>query len=185
MALIVEDGTMVSGADSYFSLADGAAYAALRGLTFPSSGTAAEQAARRGSTYIDWAFNSRFPGRRRGGRNQSFEWPRVYASDAFPTDGVLYDTFGTAIPEDEVPTEVKNAAIEAAVRELASPNSLLPDFTASAVKKRVRVGDLEVEYASASIDPNDSRPIVPMLAAILRPILVPFSGAGVMVAERM
>src|SRR5688572_21568020 len=122
MALVVEDGSGVAGAESYQAIADIAAYAAKRGLVFPTAGAAeplAEAAARRASTWLDAAYRSRLPGARLMGRAQGLEWPREGAVDAAGHD----------IANDEVPTEWLSAHSEASVRELARPGSLSPDVT--------------------------------------------------------
>ena len=54
MALLVEDGTGIAGAESYMEIADIASYAVGRGLSFVVSPTApAEAAARRAAKLID------------------------------------------------------------------------------------------------------------------------------------
>ena len=64
------------------------------------------------------------------------EWPRSSARDKA----------GNPIDNDEIPVELKNAVAEAAMRELTTPNSLLPDVTASALVKREQVGPISTEY---------------------------------------
>ena len=52
MALIVENGSIVPGADSYVSLADARALAAKYGKELPADDTAAEAALRNGAVYV-------------------------------------------------------------------------------------------------------------------------------------
>ena len=119
MALIIEDGTGKSDAESYVSVADCITYCDNRGLTF-STGTTAEQeqALRRATVWLDGAYRSRYVGWRKDGRSQALEWPREGAQEqSYP-----YGTISNA----EVPQEVINANCEAAVRELATPGGLDP-----------------------------------------------------------
>jgi len=162
MSLTVEDGSGLANAESYVSVSDAAAYAAARGLAFPVSPIApAEQALRRATAWIDGKYRSRFPGSRTHSRGQALEWPRMYATDAD----------GNEIASDEIPVEIVNATIEAAVREMASPGSLSPDVTPGKVKKSARVGDIEVEYAVGTGNAYDQRPVVSVIDGILSSLL--------------
>lgn len=139
MALVVEDGTGKEDADSYVELADAVAYAAARGLTFPASPAGpAEAALIRATAAIDATYRARFPGQRTNGRAQSLEWPRKYAGDAA----------GEPIADDEIPQEVINATCEAAVRELSSPNSMMPDLERGGQIKSLQAGSVAIEYGS-------------------------------------
>lgn len=119
----------------------------------------------RASGYLDGRYRSRFPGRKAGGRTQALEWPRLNA-----TDGA-----GEAIADDEVPAEVLSATFEAALRELRSPGSLVPDFTAGQVvtSKRVKAGPVETETAFGSVDSAaEARPIIGVIDDLLAGLLV-------------
>ena len=52
MALVVEDGSVTPGADSYVSLANARALAASYGLALPADDTEAEAALRNGAVYV-------------------------------------------------------------------------------------------------------------------------------------
>jgi len=169
MALTVENGDGLADADSYVSLADANTYAVNRGLLFPIAGSpeiiaAAEGALRRATTWIDGTYRNSFPGERRTGRVQALEWPRLYAYDnLIPI---------TELPYDELPRELVQATIEAAVRELANPNSLSPDITIGTIKKSVKVGDVAVEYFQGSNGAFDMKPTMTIISGILSPILM-------------
>ncbi len=176
MALIVEDGTGKPDAESYISVADAGVYAAARGLTFPVSTapeiTAAEQALRRATEFIDQRYGTRFVGQW-AVADQALAWPRSYA---------YYRS--EALADDAVPPQVKAATVQAAVRELASPGSLTPDVTTGTIKKRVRVeGAVEVEYAVGAGGVASQTPIVSIIDQILAPLLAmvssPYSGIAV------
>jgi hypothetical protein len=125
----------------------------------------------RASAYIDslgidtrpcGAMLSRFPGRKTGGRAQAAAWPRTGATDIE----------GDAIAPDVVPLEVERATYEAALRELAAPGSLLPDFTPAQQVKREKVDVIDVEYAGSTAE-NPNAPVVSAVLQILAPVMVP------------
>jgi hypothetical protein len=141
MALVVEDGTGLSTAESYVSVADAATYASNHGLTFAASPeAAAEQALRRATQWLDATYGSQFPGTRTNGRSQALQWPRTDATDVE----------GEEIASDEIPVEIINATIEAAIRELATPGTLTPDLKRGGSIKRVKAGSVEVEYGAGA-----------------------------------
>lgn len=126
-----------------------------------------EAALLRASEYVDYQFRPQFPGYKTGLRTQTREWPRAWA----------YDEENNSIPSDEVPIEVERATYEAALRELASPGSLLPDFEPQGQVKRERVDVLEVEYV-APIGAEAAKPVIHIVRGILQPILTgPVSSA--------
>lgn len=166
MALVIEDGTGKSNSESYVSVADTQAYAELRGLEFDASDEDAEAALRRATTWIDARYRSGFSGYRVNRRNQSLEWPRHDAYDAADN----YVTYNT------VPREIVQATEEAAIRELVEPGSLSPDLVTGETMKRVKVGPIEIDYASSS-DAYDNRPISTVIDDILSSLLV-YSGGS-------
>jgi len=137
--MIVEDGTGIADADSYVTLNDAIEYCTDRGLTFAASPSALGEAALiRASTAIDARYSSSYPGDRTNGRGQGLQWPRTGA----------YDSDGWLIPEDEIPIEVFNATVEAAVREFASPNSMMPDLERGGEIQSIRAGSVGITYSS-------------------------------------
>lgn len=163
MTIIVEDGSVVEDANSYASLDDCADYCAARGLTFPSSpSTLGEQALIRATAAIDAIYGGRFPGYKLDGREQSLAWPR----------GQAYDNESLAISDDAIPGEIFKATCEAAVRELATPNSVLPDLERAI--KNLKAGSVSIEYESNS----SSAVTFQLIDGILAPILVTGSGGG-------
>lgn len=113
---IVEDGSGVTNANAYISLADAEEYHDDRGNT-PWTGvvddTLKEQAIVRASDYIDKRFGRRFRGWR-SGSDQGLEWPRV---DAYDNDDYQLT---------DVPKQILWAVSEYAMRAL-SLNPLAPD----------------------------------------------------------
>lgn len=152
---------MAYGDDAGFT-----AYAQAAGYVIPDGTTDAQISAarQRGSLVID-RFEPRFSGSRTGGFAQINSWPR--------TGAVTY--YGEAIPSDAVPQAVVNAAYEAAFLELTNPGSLSPVITGSAMVKREKVGQLEVEYAtSTSADAQNIIALATPVAIVIEGLLWPF-----------
>ena len=102
MALVVETGSVVPGADSYVSLAEARALAASYGMTLPADDTEAEVALRNGAVYV-------------GLQEPSMCGRRVSASQslAYPRQGVLL--YGFALASDVIPPQIVHAQVVAAV----------------------------------------------------------------------
>ena len=137
MALEVEDGTGKSTAESYISVADASSYHTARGNTaWAALATDAlrEAALRRATDYMRQAYRSRWQGYKVN-EDQALDWPRYDV-----------EVEGYAIDSDIVPTEIKNACAELALR--ASAADLNPDLTQGVAREKV--GQIEVEYDKAS-----------------------------------
>lgn len=118
MALVVEDGTGRSDAESYLSVAAANTFHTNHGNSAWSGADAAkEQALRRATRYVDGHYRARWKGFKRL-RTQALEWPRYD----------VYDLSGYDVDSDSVPAAVQHATAEAALREIASPGSLQPDL---------------------------------------------------------
>lgn len=168
---------------NYGTVADANTYHAARGNTAWTGDDAQKLAAlARASSYVDalgmrmcgTSWQSAYPGVKTGGRAQTLAWPRTGA----------YDVDGTAIPPDAVPWEVEHATYEAALRELATPGSLSPDFVPSQQVKREKVDVLEVEYAVTS-NTNGSNPNLPVITIVdklLAPVMVGCDSSGFFLA---
>jgi hypothetical protein len=74
----------------------------------------------------------------------------------------------------DAPLEVEYAIFEAAVRELAAPGSLSPDFTASQRVLSETVGPLSVTYANTG-GVAASQPVVPLIEWLLKAHIRPRS----------
>ena len=100
--LIVEDGTIVSGADSYVSLVDAREIAARFGLTLPVDDVEAEAALRNGAVYI-------------GLQEPMMCGSRVSPLQelSFPRQGVTL--YGYPVAADSIPAQVIRAQVIAAV----------------------------------------------------------------------
>ena len=102
MALVVETGNTVPGADSYLSLADARALAAKYGYALPADDTEAEAALRKGAMYIG-LFESAMCGSRVSAA-QSLSFPRTGIS-----------LYGFPIANNVIPDQVKLAQVIAGV----------------------------------------------------------------------
>ena len=102
MALVVEDGSVTPGADSYVSLANARALAASYGLALPADDAEAEVALRNGAVYV-------------GLQEPSMCGRRVSASQslAYPRRGV--SLYGFALASDVIPPQIVHAQVVAAV----------------------------------------------------------------------
>ncbi|CZT29839.1 DnaT-like ssDNA-binding protein [Pseudomonas cerasi] len=158
--------------DFYGTVADADAYHAARANTAWNGDDKPKQAALiRASAYIDGKFQAQnscgrweslFSGAKTGGRAQALQWPRTGATD----------TEGYEIPTEEIPVEVVQATYEAALREIAVPGSLSPDYVASAAIKRQKVDVLEIEYQAASTDVGvPTRPVITVVDELIAPLL--------------
>lgn len=157
MSLVVEDGTGLSTAQSYVSVADAGTYLAAAGDTTWAAATdpAREAALVRATRALDAMYSARWPGVRILS-SQALDWPRFDAVDA---DG--YDIIG-------VPQAVKNACAEAALVELGSAGALSSSLDRGGSVKREKVVGIEVEYAAGAPASTVYRTIGQALARIVR-----------------
>jgi hypothetical protein len=140
MALDITPGSAT--ADSYASLADATARLADLGFDVPPD-VELEPALRRATTWLDGAYEARFPGQRTNGRAQARAWPRKN----------VIDGNGQLILDNIIPIEVMQATIEAARYEVDERGILdLVADPAGIKRKREQVGPLveETEYATTS-----------------------------------
>lgn len=151
MALVIEDGSVVSGANSYVTLAEFKAWADARDITYNADDNALEAQILRAMDYLERLF---FIGNK-ANENQSLQWPRTEAL----IDGYYADA-------TEIPKEVKTALYEATVVEAAGYSEL---ENQSRKTLRERVGDIEVQYA----DNSENRTITPALQYALNRIVQP------------
>jgi hypothetical protein len=132
MPLIVEDGSIVSGADSYISLADARALAAKYGWELPADDTAAEQALRNGAGYV-------------GLQEPAMCGTRVSQSQdlAYPRKGVTL--YGFDVGADRVPSQIIRAQVIAAVEYGAGTDVRASSDGRATSLERVE-GAVTVEY---------------------------------------
>ncbi len=136
MAIIVEDGSIVVGANSYVSEAELTTYASTRGITI----TAGDRE-KWLTLAMDYLESLNFIGTQFT-IDQALQWPRIGAV----IDGWLVDS-------DEIPNELRNVQLHLATN---ISQGVDPTSNISRAVKRRKVGDLEIEYmdgaASTTLD---------------------------------
>lgn len=139
MALIVEDGTGRSDAESMASVAEADAYATRYGYAawLALSNSNKEASLRTGTRYLLLTYETKWNGTRLN-ETQVMPYP---ATGAFNTDGF-------ALESNVVPVNVKNANIEAAF-VASTGEDMLPDVevseSGSLTSERLKVGPLEID----------------------------------------
>ena len=145
-SLIVEDGSVIAGANTYQSLASISTYCSDMGYTAWASLSTANQtsAVFRGMAYIE---SKSYKGMRTSSgsgfgssENQVLEWPRAY----------VYDRNNALIYNNVIPRNLKKALSEAAYREGQSVRSLQPDLVRGGRVKRKKIDVLETEWTSGA-----------------------------------
>jgi hypothetical protein len=130
MALIVEDGSIVAGANTYVSDADYVAYAKARGKTIAAGASAREIELIRAMDYIE-SFRKEFQGRKVE-VTQPLQWPR---------SNVYIDCYYA--PSTSIPQELRSAQMEAGI--LLNSTDILKSGTTQNIQKE-KLDVLEVSY---------------------------------------
>ena len=157
MAIITENGTGLSTAETLVSVAECSAYHLARGNSNWATITAAqmEEALRRASDYMLQVYSLKWLGYRKNS-TQALDWPRYEVPRAGYRSSAYYDS-------DSVPQLVKNAACELAFK--AAGGELAADVTQTVLKEKVDV--LEVTYDKNSPQYARYRAIDNILAPFL------------------
>lgn len=154
MALVIEDGSGVTGANSYATVAEARAYAVARGLTLSETDSVVEAALVNACDKLE---SYRYKGTKTDAA-QELAWPRadVYVDDA---DEPLAD--------DAIPAKLKQAQSQLAYD--STQTELQPTGTGREVL-REKVDVIEVQYAergSGSVEPQFNK-----AEALLAPLLL-------------
>lgn len=168
MALVVEDGTGLSTADSYISETDADTYVTNylggdAGWTAADTATR-EQALREATRYLDITYQRRWKGIRLN-ETMSLDWPRQSVLDE---DEYLID-------DATVPQRVKDATVEMAVRvlALAAGGDLTPDLLTPGdiESESVKVGPIteSIKYLGG----KGTRTVYPKIESLLSGLLSP------------
>lgn len=162
MALVVEDGTGKSDAESYSSVADADSYHANHSGSTDWSGATTEtkeRALRLATQWIDTTYHDRWDSLR-WGDTQRLAWPR----SGVVIDGIPYDP-------DELPRALLEATAELALKNVQG-DTLFADMADEGVlsSQSVRVGPITESktYAGGSRGVKKYR----LVEAMLRPLLV-------------
>ena len=165
MSLVIENGGIVEGANSYCSVDYARAYATLRGLTFPAHTTEGDAAAEvlliRAMDYLE-SLRGRYLGNKVSSK-QALQWPRSL---------VVVDGFD--IGEDEIPEMLLKAqaqlAVEAQTQDLQK-NSDGKEIIAESVS-----GAVSVTYATTGN--SHPQPVFAAVMAMLAPLLQGGASSG-------
>lgn len=133
MALIVETGACVPGADTWVSLTDANTHFANYGGAWTGTDALKEAALRRAALWMSTAL--RWNGQKACTGNV-LAWPR---------SGMI-DCDGNEIDDDAIPAQVVLAQLAAASAELQSPGVLTPSITPGAQVLSEKVDVIEVTY---------------------------------------
>lgn len=156
MALTVEDGSGITGANTYVSLVDcGTYHTNLGNTTWTGTDAAKTSAIYRA---MAWLENQPFKGYKYD-YDQALEWPR---------SGVT-DRNGYAVGEDEIPPQLVNALCEAALIELASAGALRPALKRGGqVTEQTISGAVSVKYASGAPVTTDYKTLSGLLIGLTK-----------------
>jgi hypothetical protein len=173
MALTVETGAIVAGADSYIDVTAADLYHSNRGNTsWGLLATPAKEAAlRKATSFIDGSYRLRWKGRRVKPVTQPLEFPRggiEAGSGAGSSGSYFYDTglYGDIFyPDNVIPQRLKDAVCEAAFLTLSGD---LSGTTTSGIV-REKIGEIEMEYSKAG---NSGAPKYNTLDFLLSDFLV-------------
>ena len=155
MPLVIENGSLVAGANSYVSVADARAYAEARASTLPVDDAAIEAALFVAMDYLE-SLRAEYQGSKVSPGVQALQWPRT---------GVVID--GWDVPIDFIPSELKFAQIQLAT-ESANGTDLMPTGDGREVI-REKVDVLETEWAPGA--GGAAQPIFAKVRAFLAPLL--------------
>ena len=152
MALTIEDGSGVAGANSYIDVTAARAYATARGLSLPATDGEVEALLVKAMDFIE-AFRGDFQGLKTAATN-ALQWPRT---------GVTLD--GYTLADDAIPQVLKDAQAQLAVD--ANAQDLMPTGAGREVVME-RVDVVQVQYAESGN--TNPQPIFTKAEALLKPL---------------
>ena len=135
MTITVEDGSVVTSATSFITLAESDTYFEDRNMTTWSGSSDDDTKEAALIKAADWMNTLSWEGLRVDA-DQTLCWPR---------EGLYYSD-GYAVDDDTIPTQIKHAQMEAAYREFNTAGSLEPDEDRGGQIKREKIDVLETEY---------------------------------------
>lgn len=160
VTLIVEDGSIVPGANSFVSEDQIVAYAAARGVTLPfSTDPEKDKVAILGIKAMDYEWIMPWKGELVD-VNQTTPWPRKNVT--LPT---------MAWPDDAIPPAVIESQFQLTL--LANAGTvLIPTSTGSGMLIKEKIGPIENVYSEKVGVSTDGMPIFPGISALLEPWLL-------------
>lgn len=173
MALTVETGAGVAGADSYDTVANISAYWEKRQhIAIGRTWTAAtdpekEGAAREATAYLDARYGGRYRGTKKSA-TQGLLWPRL-GDDG----GDVLDPDGFALAA--VPVQLKAALAEIAARAVSG--ALSPDIPIEGRIKTHKVGDVQVTFDTGANQAGGAATAIDRTIGIVDAIMAPILDA--------
>lgn len=169
MTLIVEDGTVVAGAESYLTIAQFKTYCDNRGIVYSSfTDTRLEQHARKAFDYMLQRYRGAWKGYRKDAL-QVGDWPRSFVYLEPFVHGAV-GSYPYLVDEDTIPFEIRNAQAELMVR--VGEDELMPDLGQKELS--ITVGPISVTYDPNS--PQNSR--FEAVDGLLKPYLAMGNGTA-------
>lgn len=160
MALTIEDGTIVSDANSYASVSDARAYASARGVTLPVADGDVEVLLIKAGDYLNAIDNFRGDA---VDVDQSMNWPR---------SGVVIGL--NAVANNVIPASIKKAQMQLVLHQ-ADGIDINPTVTGNFIV-REKIGPIETQY-SENINTNPA-PTLPLVDALLAPYISPLKSSS-------
>jgi hypothetical protein len=165
MALIVEDGSGKSDADSYLSVADADTYHTNHSGSTDWSGAATavkEKSLRLATQYLNIRFNGLWKGYKATDL-QALAWPRVLADKEDVYDAAYYDS-------ESLPIVLENATAELALR-VVQGDTLYADISKPGTikRKRVKTGPIETETEYAGGYNQVKK--YPLIEGLIKPLI--------------
>ena len=157
MALTVEDGSGVVGANSYIDVAAARAYATARGVTLPAADADVEVLLVKAMDYIE-SLRNRYQGER--------TYTSVTNNLAWPRQGVYVDD--EIVAHDAIPQLLKYAQAQLAMD--AQTADLMPTGAGREVIRERVEGAVEVEYNPLGI--TNIQPVLQKAKALLAPLMM-------------
>ena len=153
MALVIEDGSGVAGANSYIDVATARAFASARGLSLPVADADVEVLLIKAMDFIE-SFRAEFQGLKTLAENP-LQWPRT---------GATLDGYG--LTDDTIPTILASAQAQLAAD--GNLQDLMPTGSGREVVME-KVDVVAVQYAdSGNANPQ---PVFTKAEALLKPLL--------------
>lgn len=172
MALIIEDGTNVSTANSFVTVDEIRAYAEARGRSLPEDDTELEQLSFRAIDYIISRRNE-YQGVITYPANPDALPPVVQQPLPFPRTGMIID--GVTIPSNVIPIDVKNLQNSLIIEGATGTEYWTTTESGQAVKFK-KTGPLEKEFFGPSSTGVNGYTSMPGIDAIIGPLLKYYGG---------
>ena len=161
MSLIIEDGTIVAGADSYQSLATARADASSRGLNLDADDNIAEQQLRQSYYYLTNTYENQMQGDR----------VSVDQTGFMPRSGMY--AFGFSVSSDSIP----DAFLKSQVSMASSINDGANVNQADTETQELASFNVDGVYSETYQDKSSSKSVLPKMPAVSQ-FLYPYTKAA-------